>query len=164
MGKRNFETYGNVAYSTSRRQSTQPSPQRSPRSSPANFTRKKVQVRQKDEIAPFAILGFATSCLLAGLLMTSYAHLTTTSDEVVQLRRELSNLETEQATLSAQYEKLFDINRIEETVGVQMMRPGSDQVVYLDLAQPDNVTIYDAQRQGDSFFTTLKEIVLGIFA
>lgn len=164
MEKKHYNTYGNVAYAPERRESREPTPQRAPRTRPANLTRTRVQVREKDAIAPFAIFGFLAVCVLAGLLMTSYAHLTTTADRVVQLRSQLGQLESEQASLSAQYEKLFDINSIEDAIGSTLMRPGSDQVLYLDLSQADNVTIYSQQQQGDHFFATLKDIILEFFA
>lgn len=171
MGKKSYNTYGNVAYATQRAETAQPKPEKkqpkpekSPRSRPANFTRKHIALREKGEISPFGVAGFFASCLMAALLMSSYAHLTSTADQVVQLRSQLIGLESQQVTLSAQYEKLFDLQRIEEAVGVEMIRPTSDQVVYIDLAHPDNVTIYDQEKNGLGFFRTLGNIISDMFA
>ena len=39
------------------------------------------------------------------------------TDQVVTLRSELTTLQTENATLSAEYEKVFDMERIQAAVG-----------------------------------------------
>ena len=61
---------------------------------------------------------------------------------MVSLRRELSSLKEENITLSAQYEKVFDLATIQAAVGDTMIRPTGDQVVYIDLSAPDTVTVY----------------------
>ena len=62
---------------------------------------------------------------------------------VVSLRRELSDLQSENVTLSAQYEKVFDLATIQEAVGDTMIRPTNDQVVYIDLSEPDTVVVFE---------------------
>ena len=76
------------------------------------------------------------------MLVTSYAQLTVANDEMVRLRSELSQLKSDNATLTAQYEKVFDLAALQEAVGDTMVRPTSDQVVYIDLSEPDTVTVY----------------------
>ncbi len=162
MEKRQYKTYGNVAYS--QQPQKQPKPKKAPSSNPANFTRAKAPLREKEELPPFTAIGFLASCLLAALLITSYAYLTTTSDQVVQLRSLLGGLESQKSILNAQYEKLFDIERIEEAIGTQLIRPTNNQVIYIDLSQPDSFTMYDQEKGGLSFLTTLKNILSEFFA
>ena len=64
------------------------------------------------------------------------------TDQVVTLRSELTTLQTENATLSAEYEKVFDMERIQAAVGDTMVRPTEEQIVYLDLSEPDSVVLY----------------------
>ena len=59
----------------------------------------------------------------------------------------MTKLQTENATLSAQYEKVFDLDTIQNTVGDTMVRPTGDQVVYIDLSEPDSVVLY-GQEEG----------------
>ena len=40
------------------------------------------------------------------------------------------------------YEKIFDLDSFQSAEGDAMVRPSSDQVVYIDLSEPDTVTVY----------------------
>lgn len=165
MARKHYSTYGSVAYAPERTESVpkrgkspQKAPQQTPQAKPniRPLTRKRVEVREAGSISFDAIFGFIAAGTLATLLMTSYAELTTASDQVVQLRSQLSELSSQQMVLSAQYEKHFDIERIEETLGDQMMRPTNDQVVYIDLSQPDAVHVYDKESgPSQGFFSAL---------
>lgn len=167
MARKNYNTYGNVAYAPEKidapsksKHPQSPSPNRPQRNTVQRpLTRKKVQVREAGVISLDAIIGFCFAGILATLVMNSYAELTTSSDQVVQLRRELQELEAEKMLLSAQYEKHFDIQRIEETLGGEMIRPTSDQVVYIDLSQPDVITIFsNEETDPNSFWNTFKKL------
>ena len=95
----------------------------------------------------FAVVGFLAVGVFAALLLLSYVQLTVTSDELVGLRSQLTQLESENATLSAQYEQVFDAEHIQQAVGDTMVRPTSDQVTYIDLSEPDSVVVYDQQER-----------------
>lgn len=165
---RSHDSYGNVAYAPER---THQTPQRKPQSSAVPkavpqrrptvrpLTRKRVQVREAGVISFDSILGYVAALFLAALLITCYAQLATNSDEVVKLRSELGLLQSQQKILSAQYERHFDIGRIEETLGDQLVRPSSDQVVYIDLSQADAVNLYEENGNSTNFFQAL----FGIF-
>ena len=121
-----------------------PAPYHKRREQVRRHERPKVQVRQAGAVAPFAVIGFLAVALFAAMLVTSYAQLTVANDEMVALRRELSGLKSENATLTAQYEKVFDLATIQEAVGDAMVRPTGEQVVYIDLSEPDTVTVYQS--------------------
>lgn len=167
MPQKPYHSYGNVAYSPEKidspRKTRQPHhpgqvrPER--RSTERPLTRKRVQLREAGTISIDAIVGFLCAGVLSGLLMSGYAELTASSDQVVQLRRELQQLEADKKILSAQYEKYFDIQRIEEILGDEMIRPTSDQVVYIDLSQPDAFTIFgNEDSKNNSFWAAFKKI------
>lgn len=168
MARRNYTTYGNVAYNTpekieSPRRTRQPLQPGQGRPEKRNIqrplTRKRVQLREAGTISLDAIIGFLCAGALSALVMSGYAELTSSSDQVVQLRRELQQLEAEKLLLSAQYEKYFDIQRIEETLGNEMIRPTSDQVVYIDLSQPDSFTIFDNNdANGNGFWAAFQKL------
>ena len=61
---------------------------------------------------------------------------------VVTLRNDLKTLQAENVTLSARYEQVFDMERIQAAVGDTMVRPTEEQIVYLDLSEPDSVVLY----------------------
>ena len=147
-----YDTYGNVAYApvyegnavrVPRREETlQPKPRVRPREQERTLTRTRVQVREAGEVSPFAVIGFLAVGIFAALLLWSYSQYIVTTDQLVTLRSDLVDLQEENVRLSAQYEKVFDMERIQEAVGDTMVRPTNDQVVYLDLSEPDSVVLY----------------------
>ena len=165
-----YSTYGSVAYAPVYEGNTVRAPRREEelRRAPAprpkqreqvhRHVRARVEVRPVGAVAPFAVIGFLAVAIFAAMLVTSYAQLTVANDEMVSLRRELSDLQSENVTLSAQYEKVFDLATIQEAVGDTMVRPTNDQVVYIDLSAPDTVTLY----QEDSLNTGFQGLMEGI--
>lgn len=165
MERNHYSTHGNNAYAPqnvdSPRKVRQPqrTPQKSPQKRPSvrPITRKRVQLREAGSISFDAIAGFIATGFLAALLINSQVNLATTSDEIVQLRATLSALQSQNQLLSAQYEKHFDISRIEEALGETLVRPTNDQMVYIDLSQPDSVNIFGTENK-NNFFTAFKSI------
>ena len=155
-----YRTYGSVAYAPAydgsavrvprreeeQRRRPQPIPRQRPRE--RTLTRTQVQVREAGAVAPFAVLGFLAVGVFAALLLLSYTRFTVLNDEVISLQGELSQLQSENITLAAEYERVFDMERIQEAVGESMVRPSGDQVVYIDLSQPDTVTLYTEEGEG----------------
>ena len=145
-----YNTYGSVAYAPAydgsavraprREEELQRRPQPKTREHVRRkqLTRTQVQVREAGQVAPFAVVGF----------ITSFAQFTALNGEVVSLQNQLTTLQTENATLSAQYEKVFDMETIQAAVGESMVRPTSDQVEYIDLSEPDTVVVYGEEAQG----------------
>lgn len=166
-----YSTYGNVAYapaysgSAARQPRREEELRRAPeprRWSPIRRKeRARVQVRQPGAVAPFAVAGFLAVAVFALMLITSYAQLTVANDEMASLRRDLDQLKSENITLTAQYEKVFDLDTLQETVGDTMSRPTGDQVVYIDLSAPDTVTVY--QEGGSSGLRSILNGVSEVF-
>ena len=172
-----YDTYGNVAYApvyegnavrVPRREETlQPKPRVRPREQERTLTRTRVQVREAGEVSPFAVIGFLAVGIFAALLLWSYSQYIVTTDQLVTLRSDLVDLQEENVRLSAQYEQVFDMERIQEAVGDTMVRPTSDQIVYLDLSEPDRVTLYgeDETAQGPlGLWKGLEELFGDLFA
>lgn len=150
-----YDSYGSAAYAPiydgnavrapKREEEYQPAPQPRRREQPRRqeVKRAQVEVRQAGAVAPFAVVGFIAVAIFASLLLFSHAQSTVLNAEIVELRGQLSTLEAENAKLSAQYEQVFDMEKIRAAVGDTMTRPGSSQAVYLDLSEPDSVVVYD---------------------
>ena len=164
-----YNTYGSVAYApvydgsavrAPRREEELQYPQPRPKERPRHrtLTRTQVRVREAGQVAPFAVVGFLAVAVFAALLLLSYVQYTQLSDEVVSLHSQMDKLQGENATLSAQYERVFDMAAIEAAVGDTMVRPTEDQVVYLDLSEPDTVTIYQDEPAGSAVGGALKEL------
>lgn len=170
-----YSTYGSAAYSplydgnaarVPRREEDLeriPVPQPKRREQVRRHERARVEVRQAGQIAPFAVVGFLAVAVFAVMLITSYAQLTVANDEMVSLRRELSQLKEENVTLSAQYEKVFDLATVEAAVGDTMVRPTGDQIVYIDLSEPDTVIVFEEEK-GISGLRTIADGIGSIFS
>jgi len=130
------------------------------------LTRAQVQVRQAGQVAVFAVVGFLAAAVFAALLLLSHVQLTVANGETARLRADLEALQAEHATLTAEYEKLFDLETIEAAVGDTMVRPTGDQVVYIDLSAPDTVEVYGQEPLYTGPLGALQsigEVVSGIF-
>ena len=156
-----YDTYGSVAYAPAydgsavrapRRQEEvlQPAPRPRQREQVRRraLERTQVQVRGAGQVAPFAVVGFLAVAVFAVLLVMSCAQLAAANNAMVSLRGQLDDLQAEHAVLAAQYEKVFDADKLQAAVGGEMVRPESDQVTYLDLSAPDQVTVYAEERAG----------------
>ena len=150
-----YDTYGSSAYAPAydgsavrapRREDElqrRPRPKTRQRKHARQLTRTHVKVREAGQIAPFAVVGFLAVAVFAVLLLGSYTQLTVEYGDMVDSRSELSSLQKENATLTAEYERVFDMATLQEAVGDTMVRPTSDQVVYIDLSEPDTVEVFD---------------------
>ena len=122
-----------------------PKPKTRPKKQTRTLTRTRVHVREAGEVSPFSVVGFLAVGVFAALMLWSSAQYVVASDRLVTLRSDLAALQEENVLLSAQYEKVFDMERIQAAVGDTMVRPTSDQIVYLDLSEPDSVVLYGEQ-------------------
>ncbi len=155
-----YSTYGSVAYAPAydgnavraprREEELRRAPRPKQREQVRRHERARVEVRKAGKVSLFAVVGF--------MLVASYAQLSVANDEMVALQRELSELQSQNTILTAQYEKVFDLATIQEAVGDTMVRPTTDQVVYIDLSAPDTVTVY----QEESLDAGIQSLVSGI--
>ncbi|MFR4335631.1 MAG: hypothetical protein ACLT3D_06645 [Lawsonibacter sp.] len=122
-----------------------PRPKRYRRTSGEQLTRTQVQVREAGEVSPFAVVGFAAVAVFAALLITSLRPVRDRPNEevVIPSERPQTTLQAENATLSAQYEQVFDMERSrppwERHYGAAHQRSRSSTS---DLSEPDSVVLY----------------------
>ena len=147
-----YGTYGSVAYAPAydgpavrvpRREEElqrRPQPKQRPRVRHQALTRTRVQVREAGQVAPFAVVGFFAVAVFAAMLLLSFVQYTVLNGQMASLNSELN-------TLSAQYEKVFDMETIQQAVGDTMTRPSSDQVVYVDLSEDDTVVVFGQETE-----------------
>lgn len=141
---------------TPRRQETMPAPQVRRVS--------RVQVREKQKVSVFAVLGFAAVVAAAMLVLMSYVQLTEISSDVVTLRAQLSDLETQNVTLTAQYQQMYDLTTVKEAARqAGMSKPGSSQIYYIDLSGGDSAVVYQ-QSDPNVLTRLLTSLNHGIYA
>ena len=127
----------------------------------------KVRVREAGQISVFAVVGFLAVGVFAVLLMLSTVQLTRVSDEMISLKSQLSNLQSEEKKLMAQYELAYDLSTIEQKVTSDgsMVKPQSSQIYTLDLSEEDSVVHYSRENGGtetvDSLISSLKSLLDG---
>lgn len=110
------------------------------------ISRPKVSVRPAERLSVSAVLGFAAAGMLLALVLMSYVRLTALSDSVVSLQKELSALQTEHVTLTAAYERTFDLETLESAAAAAgMSKPSPSQIFYLDMAVPDSASVYTVE-------------------
>ncbi len=121
------------------------------------LARPKVEVRPAGKVSLFAVAGFAAVAVMAVLLLMGHVRLSAISDDMVDLNSQMTKLQSEEATLRARYELAYDLGAIEKTVTSDgsMNRPQPGQIVYVSLAEPDNVVTYARQESADGLLGAL---------
>ncbi len=155
-------TNGNTAYDTSRfhvgggtaARSRQPYLQELPLVRPRRgsaqqvHSRVKVNLRPKEAYSPLPAVGLLAVAFMAVLIIMSMIQLNAVYAETVTVRDSLTALEQEESDLLAEYERVFDhavlaaaVESAEDS-GLQLAPVRSNQIVYLDLSEPDNAVVY----------------------
>ena len=135
-----------------------------PRQKPQIRTIRKtsVSVRPAEKLSLFSVLGAAVAAVVLGLVLLSYVQLTALSSSVVSLQEELSVLKTEHVTLTAAYERTFDLSTVESAaLAAGMSEPSASQIYYLDTTATDSASVYAVHRESalGSIFAALGEKV-----
>ena len=171
-----YEVYGNVAYdpvweggavaapAPERQEVLRPRPNVRPKE--RTLARPRVQVREAGKVSPFAVVGFLSIAVMAVMLLMCCVRLTILNDESVHLRNQLSQLQAEEADLLARYELTYDLQAIEADLlsSGAMVRPTSDQMVVLDLSEPDNVVVYGQTEPADGVVSGVKDFLGDLMA
>ena len=124
----------------------------------------KVLVRERQQVSLFSLLGFAAVAGLAVLVLMSYIQLTALASDTVALKKQLSTLETEHATLTAQYEQMFDLTTVREAAeAAGMTKPSTSQICYLDMACGDSAIVYQ-QEEPSVLSSVLTSLNHGVYA
>lgn len=107
----------------------------------------RVQVREQEmPVSLFTIVGITAAIGMAVLLLICYTQLTVLSADTVELQSQLSTLETENVTLTAEYEQMFDLATVKEAAeAAGMTKPGNSQICYIDLSGGDSAVVYQKE-------------------
>ena len=109
-------------------------------------------------------LGVGAAIGLAVMVLMGYIQLTIISDEVVSLQNQLEELQTENVTLTAQHEQMFDLATVKEVAeAAGMSKPSSSQIYYIDLSEGDSAVVYQ-QEESNLLSRLLTSLNHGIYA
>ena len=124
----------------------------------------KEQVRQRQKVSVLSVLGMGAAIGLAVMVLMGYIQLTISSDEVVSLQNQLEELQTENVTLTAQHEQMFDMATVKEVAAAAgMAKPTSSQITYLDLDSEDSAVVYRTETPS-VFSRILSSLHHGVYA
>lgn len=123
----------------------------------------KVQTRERQKVSIFSVLGFAAVLGLAVLVLMSYVELMQVSADTVTLKAQLEELETQNVTLTAQYERMFDLASVKEAAqAAGMSKPSASQIYYIDLSGGDSAVVYQ-QEEPSALSRLLTSMRQGIY-
>ena len=139
-------------------------PHRGPKAKPRVRSLSKAQVRQRQKVSVLSVLGVGAAIGLAVMVLMGYIQLTIISDEVVSLQNQLEELQTENVTLTAQHEQMFDLATVKEVAeAAGMSKPSSSQIYYIDLSEGDSAVVYQ-QEESNLLSRLLTSLNHGIYA
>ena len=128
-----------------RRAGPAPKAQRKPRV----YETPRVLLRARQYISPLAALSVMAVMGLALLVLLNYVQLTRLSSETVKLQNQLTELETENVTLTSQYQRMFDMASVKEAAeAAGMSKPSGTQMSLLDLSAGDSAVAYQQKEPG----------------
>lgn len=103
----------------------------------------KTAVRQRQKVSVLSVLGFMAVGAMAVLVLLSNVTLTALSADVVELKNQLSVLDTDHVTLSTQYQRIYDLSSVKEAAeAAGMVKPRASQVYYVDLSGGDSAVAH----------------------
>ena len=109
----------------------------------------RVLLRARQVVSPLAVLSVAAIMGLALLVLMSYVQLTMLSADTVELKSQLEELESENVSLTAQYQRMFDMASVKEAAEASgMTKPSNTQMSRLDLSAGDSAVAYQQKEPG----------------
>jgi hypothetical protein len=112
----------------------------------------RANAREPQRVSLFTVMGFLAVGAMAVLMLLCSIRLTVLASDAVDLKKQLEVLQTESATLTAEYEQMFDLDTVREAAEAAGMRkPSVSQICYLKITDGDNAVIY--QRNNPSVLT-----------
>ena len=86
--------------------------------------------------------------VLLTLLVLCYVRLNAISREIVEMKEQKSQLETEQISLLTRYEQAFDLAAVKTAAeAAGMSQPSDSQITYIELPGQDNAVAYSGTEE-----------------
>ena len=114
--------------------------------------------------APKAVATIFFVAAFVVMILVSYAQLVMVNDQVVSLRSELNQLQSEETKLMAQYELAYDLKEIETQMlaSGQMTKIQNWQTYTLELSEPDSVEYYQGWDLKEQLMSFAKNLVTAV--
>ena len=147
-----------------------------PKAKPRVRSLSKAQVRQRQKVSVLSVLGVGAAIGLAVMVLMGYIQLhqldrmdhrqiyQLLAQSRQKLQRQLEELQTENVTLTAQHEQMFDLATVKEVAeAAGMSKPSSSQIYYIDLSEGDSAVVYQ-QEESNLLSRLLTSLNHGIYA
>lgn len=123
-------------------------------------TRAVARTSMKLRLSTVALFAAAITVLL--FIVYSYMELTEVSSRNKQLSNQINKLEAEEYKLRNQFESIYSMTELENYAinELGMVRPGPEQIIYIDLAGEDEAVVIDQK----SFWNELRSAFTGAMA
>jgi len=109
--------------------------------------RAKAAVRPAQKVSPLMVAGFAAVAGLLVCLLMCYVQLNSISSSIVEMKEQISQLQTEQVALLTRHEQAFDLSTVKTAAqSAGMTQPSESQIHYIDLPGQNQVMALGAQR------------------
>jgi len=104
---------------------------------------RRVRVRAKTAISPFAVLGMLVAACMMVLVIFGYVQLYEATSQTGDLEETLESMEQQNQLLRSDYEGRIDLAAVEKRAirELGMVQPSSSQTVYLELVSDDRAEI-----------------------
>lgn len=163
---RNIDYNGSIAYDLSRfdkrkrvRDALEKEPVAVPRpiAKPGERTASAAIAKARPAVAASTVIGFLLVAVLMFLVVLNYMRLNELSIGIASMQSEYEDLKSEAAVLTVENEQMLNVRKIEEqAVGMGMGRPADDQMVYIDMSQPDRGVILTETNEGSDFLEGIR--------
>lgn len=111
--------------------------------------RAKAAVRPAQKVSTLAVLGFSSVAVLMVALLMCYVQINTISTNIVEMKRQIGELEVEQVSLMTRYEQAFDPSAVKEAAeSYGMSQPTESQIYYIDLPGQDQAVACSREETG----------------
>ena len=127
--------------------------------------KKKVKVKAKAAVAPFALVGAIVALSLLVMMVFGYVQLYEAAGRVGELNDQLTVLQVENSKLRSGYESGIDLTLIElQAKQLGMKMPSSNQEVYLNISNTDRGEVIAVQDMNvlEQTWTAVKSSFTGL--
>lgn len=144
-----YETDGSLAYKVGDEVVSQPRPHLRPLTA---VRRKEIRMRKAEAVSPFTLCGAAALFFIAFAVIASLVQLNAQNAALVNLDSSVTQLQSQYTQLHTQYEAIYSDEVVQAAAAKYgMTLPESGQVVYVDLALPDQAVVYPEQNAAQEF-------------
>ena len=122
--------------------------------------------RNRQGISVFSLLGAVCAVVLITLMLLAQIRLADISNTTAGLEKQISELESERAKLTVEYETIFNLKDVEEQAMdiLGMQEPEESQIVYLSGVASADKAVVVTQEQTDMFSLGVQDILSSIKA